>query len=98
MTKLPATVETEALAFACQEIALFRDNASPWSDRSSLTAEASRAFVRHIMRLAALSHPARMLQVIEIARSGEADADSVLRELAMEFIYRHEPMPDPLGT
>jgi len=89
--QLPATIEAEALAFARSKIAQFRDG-------SMLMAEASREFVRHVMRRAALLHPLHMMTLIDFARAGEPDADIVLRTLAIEIVDRGEPLPTTLGA
>jgi hypothetical protein len=98
MTRLPApSVKAEALQLAHAYIVEFRDGKNPWSDVSPLTSEAGGAMFRHMLRVTALNHPVGMLNVIDMARGGEPDADAVLRTLILEYKSRQEAMPTELA-
>jgi hypothetical protein len=101
MTKLPvasrALMEAEALAFAREWIARFSQGGNPWSSDPSMSAEASRAFTRHMMQLGLQSAVNRMM-VIAWAKAGDADAVDVLRTLLLEYKSRRlvDEMPSEL--
>lgn len=86
-------LEAEALAFARQEIAHWHASGTPWSPASPLSEEASRAFVREHMRMAALLSTFTRMQVIAMARLGDEDARLVLRDLILETRARRQQMP-----
>jgi hypothetical protein len=99
MTTLPATaVEAEALTFAREWLVRIQEAGSPWSEHSPFTAEAGRAVVRHLMRCGALLHSINRLQIIAMARAGDADADAVLRQLLIEMQSRGDPLPTELAA
>jgi hypothetical protein len=89
-------VEADALAFARDMIAPFHCGTNPWSDDSPLTAEAGRAFVRYMIRQAALMHPIHRRWIIAWAGAGDPDAADVLRTLIIEIQSRGDPMPTEL--
>jgi hypothetical protein len=99
MTQLPMTmVEDEAMAFARQEFAQFRDGTNPWSEHSPLSGGAGRALTRYFMRQGALLHPINRLRIIAMARAGDVDAVTVLKTLIIEAQSRGEALPAELAT
>jgi hypothetical protein len=88
------SVEAEAIEFARDW--LRRHSGNPWSDHPTRTADASRAFWRHVLWRAARQHPVYRLRVIAMARAGDADADEVIRTLIIEMQSRGDPMPAEL--
>jgi hypothetical protein len=97
MVKLPTTIQQdEALQFAREEVARWRDMKNPWGEDSVLSPEASQAMLRHILKEAALQHPSLMLMVIDAARNGDDDADAVLKNLIIEHQSRDDRMPTAL--
>jgi len=96
---LPTTaVEAEALTFAREWVVRFQEAGNPWSEHSPFAAKAGRAVVWHLMRHAALLHPINRLQIIAMARAGDTDAGSVLRQLMIEMHSRGEPLPTELAA
>ena len=97
MTQLPAMlIETEALAFAREQVSLYRDGTNPWSGDSGLSAEAGRALTRHILAHSARLGPITRMQVIALARAGDTDAQDVLRVLMIEMLSRDGRLPTEL--
>jgi hypothetical protein len=88
---LPATViEAEAV----DTIAHWVDLVGEW-----LTTEASRRVLRHNIRDRLLRQEAgQTMQVIDMAEGGHQDADLALRELAAEYISRHQELPTELAN
>ena len=95
MINLPVPqIEAAALTFARAEIAHWHaSGATPWSTAPGLSAEAGRAFAREQMRMAARTSTYTRMLVIAFARSGDADAKAVLRDLILETRVRHERLP-----
>jgi hypothetical protein len=92
---LPArSIEAEAVDFARDW--LRRHSGNPWSDHPNRTADASRAFWRQLLWRAARQHPVYRLQIIAMARAGDADADEAIRTLIIEMQSRGDPMPAEL--
>jgi hypothetical protein len=76
MTNLPTyakAIKAEALAFAREMIAGFARGSNPWSPDPPLSADASQAFFRHMVRTALQFTPTRM-QIIAAAKAGDLDA------------------------
>jgi hypothetical protein len=99
--QLPTTyvqaVEAEALAYAKNRIAWFRERR--WfSPDSLLSPEAARAFARQHLKQRALEHPNHMLQIIGKARAGYKDFREAMLELANEYHHRREHAPPPLAA
>jgi hypothetical protein len=95
MMTLPATVdEAEAIEFARDWLRCHSGN--PWSDHPNRTADAGRAFWRQLLWRAARQHPVYRLQIIAVARAGDADANEVIRTLIIEMQSRGDPMPAEL--
>jgi hypothetical protein len=93
---LPATtIETEALDFARNWLG--RHSGNPWSEHPNLSADAGRAFWRHML-WQGVRHPVSRLQVIAMARAGDVDADAVLRTLMIEMQSRGETLPTELAA
>lgn len=86
-------VEIEALAFARRLIASMATDGTPWSPASPFSAEASTAFVRHWLRLGAMSFVTTRLDLIALARSGEVESARVLREVILEAKSRRQELP-----
>ena len=99
MPRLPMTLkEVEALEFARATFAEWRSRGNPWSDDCVFTSEASRAFLRHFLRRAALEHPIHMMHVIAWARTNDPDVKDVLATLIIEFKSRGESLPTELAA
>ena len=96
MIKLPTTfVEADALAFARGWIAGFA-RGNPWSGDFALSADASRALLRHMAQSALQFTPIRM-HIIEAAKAaGDPDAIEVLRALLFECKAKRVDMPSDL--
>ena len=96
MIKLPTTfVEADALMFARGWIAGFA-RGNPWSGDSALSADASRALLRHMAQSALQFTPIRM-HIIEAAKAtGDPDAIEVLRALLLECKAKRVDMPSDL--
>src|SRR5262249_24982040 len=60
--------------------------------------EAGRAFLRKMMKQAAVLKEAVMLELMDFARAGWDDADIALRELILEYTNRGEALPALLAT
>jgi hypothetical protein len=87
-------IEAEALALARQEIAHWNGGGStPWSTAPGLSAEASRAFAREQMRMAARTSTYTRMLIIAMAREGDEDAGLVLRDLILEMRARRQELP-----
>jgi hypothetical protein len=87
MTKLPMPqLEAEALTFA-------RNHVAKWHRAGVATEDQSQAFLRDFLRLGlSLSAVARM-KVIALARSGDAAAQTALRERIIEMQSRGQVLP-----
>lgn len=89
-TNLPATVvEAEAV-----------DAIVHWIDLVAqlMTSEASRRVLRNHIGERLRQGTIPRMQVIAAAESGHQDADLALRELAAEYLSRHEEMPTELAS
>jgi hypothetical protein len=98
MTNLPTyakAIEAEALAFAREMIAGFARGSNPWSPDAPLSADASQAFFRHMVRTALQFTPTRM-QIIAAAKAGDLDAIEMLRVLLLEYKAIRADMPSDL--
>jgi hypothetical protein len=98
MTKLPAIpdVEAEALAIAVQWFRYWRewrDAGDPLTEHSPLTADAGRAWARHILRIGAAGPVSSRLQLVAYARQGDPDAQAVVLQCILELQSRGEPLP-----
>jgi hypothetical protein len=94
--KLPVTlVETDALAFARKFIAEFHYSGGPWSGHSPFSDIESRAFIRQTLQQMLWLASSR-LQLIALARAGDADADTVLRMAIVEARSRRAELPTEL--
>jgi hypothetical protein len=93
MTRLPALID-EA------ELAAMTDTVVEWVNKigENLTGEASRLVLRHYIREMVRSGTIPTMKVISAARDGHEDADFALRELAVEMLDRHEPLPSALAA
>jgi hypothetical protein len=60
--------------------------------------EAGRAFLRRLMKQAALGNAFAMDDLVAVADAGWDDADIALRELIAEFVNRNEPLPAVLAA
>jgi hypothetical protein len=83
-------LESEAQAYANRRWLEYHHGDNRWSDDPFVSKEASRALVRHIMRLGALRDPRGEMHVIAVARAGDPDADLVVRDIALEKRSRGE--------
>ena len=64
-----------------------------------LTAESARKVLRDFVRERLLRQEAiPRMQVIEAAEGGNEDADQALREFAIEYLSRGEPMPTEIAN
>jgi hypothetical protein len=94
MTKLLATLKsTEALAYAQR---LIKRGHRTESSGSFFESPQSREFVRDFISIM-MTTPEGRLGLIELARAGEEDAQTILRTAILEFKSRGEPLPTELA-
>jgi hypothetical protein len=99
MTNLPQTmIEAEALAHARGAFAELHDADLLGLGIPTIHPEAGPIFVRSTLKMIALSHPLNMMSVIDHARAGWYEADTVLRELTIEIVDRGDSLPTALGA
>jgi hypothetical protein len=92
MTQLPNTyVETAAVEYARDHLALFRDDG--WFDKDD-----SRYFAMQAMKTVALAGPEQMMTVVSYARQGWDLAHEALKELILDFETVREQKPVPLAN
>jgi hypothetical protein len=93
MKQLPALI-TEV------ELAAMTDTVAEWVNKvgDRLTSEESRLVLRRSIREMVRSGTIPTMRVIAAARDGHEDADFALRELAVEMLDRHEPLPSALAA
>ena len=73
--KLPAArKDSETFAYACRWLQRMWDSDSPWSSESALTNAAGTGFWRDNLRRSVRFSVTNRLQVLAIARAGDADA------------------------
>jgi len=87
-------------ALITDEVASMRDTVAEWVNKvgDRLTSEGSRLALRHYIREMVRSGTIPTMRVIAAARDGHEDADFALRELAVEMLDRHEPLPSALAA
>jgi hypothetical protein len=101
MTTLPATLgEAEALAFARADLACLREHrfSELGIDVRMFDEGDNRRYARQAIKVHALSHPLKMMDVADGARAGWRLAEEALRELIIEYLDRGEPMPTYLAA
>jgi hypothetical protein len=94
LKRLPVTFDdAAAMQFARSEIVRLKQPGNPWEENgaSLLTAEASSVIVRRLFGHALHFARGRM-GVIELARTGNTDAQEVLREVMIEIDSQNLPM------
>jgi hypothetical protein len=95
--KMPAArKDSEAFAFACRWLQRIWDIDSPWSSESMLTSAAGIGHWRDTLRRAIRFSLTNRLQVLAIARGGDADAIDVANELINELKSKRVPLPTEL--
>jgi hypothetical protein len=101
---VPEPVADAALTFARECVAeshnmndapydFLGERITSWFDKHS-----SRRVVISAMKWIAMEHPLRMIDTVDLARSGWDLADEALRELIIEHIDRGEPLPTYLAA
>ena len=97
---LPAISFSDAAAiqFARQAIARLRSGSFFDEGLEAFHPDAGRVFLRRIMGDAANLNGGTLLQLIDFARAGWDDADTVLREVIVEYHHRGEMLPPFLAT
>jgi hypothetical protein len=99
MITLPATfAEAQALAFAKERIAIARSGDFFDPGYSAFHPDAGRVFLRRMMGDVASLNGDALLQLIDFARAGFGDADTVLREMIVEHHNRGESLSPFLAT
>lgn len=89
MTTLPAArIDAEAFDFACCWLQRFWNSDSPWSKESALTAASGIGHWRDMLRGSVRFSLANRLQVLAIARGGDADAIEARRRFRFGFRQR----------
>jgi hypothetical protein len=100
LNRLPVTFDDDAaMQFARGEIVRLKQPGSPWDESGAplLSAESNSALMRRLFGHA-LHTAAGRFGVIELARTGNTDAQEVLRRTISEIDSRGLTMPDELKT